>query len=139
MQKTLAALLATALLLAAALPALAGGGQAQARQAAQAWLELLDQGRYGQAWDQASPLLQKNISRAEWESRLRRLAAKTGPAGQRKLLRSQAMTNPPDAPPGDYVLLIYAPGFPNSPMILEQVALRRGSGGRWRVAGYILK
>ena len=138
MKKTLAVLLAAGLLLATALPALADG-QAQAQKAALAWLELLDQGQYGQAWDQAAPLVQKNITRAKWEGLLKQLAAKTGPAGQRKLLRSQAMTNPPDAPPGNYVLLTYAPGFPKSPMTLEQLALRQGPQGQWRVAGYFLK
>lgn len=127
-----------ALLLALALAA-AAADNGPAQQAALAWLALLDQGRYSQAWDQAAPLLQKNITRQKWEGLLKGLAAKTGPAGQRKLLQSQALSDPPGAPAGKYLVLVYAPGFAKSPANLEQLTLREDPQGQWQVAGYYLK
>eukprot|EP01022_Parablepharisma_sp_SALTPOND_P021476 TRINITY_DN4255_c1_g1_i1.p1 TRINITY_DN4255_c1_g1~~TRINITY_DN4255_c1_g1_i1.p1 ORF type:complete len:290 (+),score=83.95 TRINITY_DN4255_c1_g1_i1:80-949(+) len=127
-----------ALLLGLALPALAQDNPA-ADKAARAWLGLLDQGKYATAWEQAAPLMQKHITKAQWEKRLKEAAAKLGPATERKLIRSQVLDNPPEAPKGKYLILFYAPMFVKSPITLEQVALRQDAQGKWQVVGYYLK
>ncbi len=141
MKKTLILLLAAILLTALALPALAATkDEAAADKAALAWLGLLDQGKYAQAWDQAGPLLQKGIAKAQWEMKLKEVADKAGPAtDKRKLLRSQLLDNPPEAPKGRYLILFYAPKFAKSPLTMEQVALSQDAKGKWRVVGYYLK
>jgi len=140
-RKVLSLVLTIALLLALALPALAAAkDEAAADKAAQAWLGLLDQGKYAQAWDLAGPLLQKGITKAQWEMKLKEVAAKAGPPTEkRKPLRSQVLKDPPEAPKGRYLILFYAPKFANSPLTMEQVAMSQDAKGKWRVVGYYLK
>ncbi|MBU1275356.1 MAG: DUF4019 domain-containing protein [Proteobacteria bacterium] len=131
-------LLAALLVLALAGAAWAGDNQ-QAQAQAQRWLGLLGQGEYGAAYDLAAPILQKAATPQKWQKLMSELAAKTGPAQGRKLLRGQAVTDLPGAPKGEYYLLLYSPGFAKMPQALEQVALIKGADGKWRVAGYYLR
>ncbi|MCB2228884.1 MAG: DUF4019 domain-containing protein [Desulfarculaceae bacterium] len=133
--------MAVPLLLALALPALAAeeAGDPAADQAAQAWLALIDHGKYATAWDQAGELLRKNIAKAEFEKRLAKVAETTGPATQRNLVRSLELKNPPEAPPGKYLVLLYAPLFIKQPKLIEQVAMSQNADKQWKVVGYYLR
>ncbi len=118
----------------------AWAGEDQAIQArAQGWLELLGRGQYAAAYAQCAPFLQKSVTPKEWDRLMRELAAKTGPAQGRKLVRGQEVKDLPGAPKGDYYLLLYSPGFAKLPQLLEQVALVKGDDGQWRVVGYYLR
>lgn len=141
MARALAIFLAVALLLALApaAPAAEAAADPKADQAARAWLALIDQGKYATAWDQAGGLLRKNIAKAEFEKRLAKVAEATGPATERKFMRAMELKNPPGNPPGQYLVLLYAPLFVKQPKLLEQVALEQDAQGAWKVVGYYLK
>lgn len=132
-------LLLAALLVLALAGAAGAGGDQDAQAQAQRWLALLGQGEYGAAYDVAAPILQQATTPQKWHDLMSELAAKTGPAQGRKLVRGQAVKDLPGAPKGEYYLVLYSPGFAKQPLLLEQVALVKGADGRWRVAGYYLK
>lgn len=116
-----------------------GSPKSLAQSQAQHWLDLLGKGDYASAYRQSAPVLQKAAPPLEWQKIMADLAAKTGPAQERKLLRSQAAKDLPGAPQGEYYLLIYSPGFAKMPQAMEQVAVLKCDDGKWRVAGYYLR
>lgn len=137
-----AGLLVFLALLGLGLSAPAWGGDSQeslAQAQAMRWLQLLGKGEYAAAYKLSAPVLQKAATAQKWQRLMTELAAKTGPAQGRKLVRSQAAKDLPGAPKGEYYLLIYAPEFAKQPQLLEQVAMLKGDDGKWRVAGYYLR
>jgi hypothetical protein len=45
----------------------------------------------------------------------------------------------PGAPPGEYVVIVYASAFENRPAAQETVNPMRDKDGVWRVSGYFVK
>ena len=137
MKKLMIAILAGALLLATVGAALAGP-DAQAVKMADAWLALIDQGKYAEAWDKDGSFFQQKVNRVQWDQIMKALLAKTGSPQGRKLIWSRAIKDLPDAPKGHYLVLFYAPNFQKAPLAIEVVVLSKTQVG-WQVLGYRLK
>jgi hypothetical protein len=131
-------------LLALVLPALAVAQttetEVRATAAAGAWLTVMDDARYGEAWDGASSIFRGAVGKDLW---VKQAAAVRGPLGRvssRKAASTAREKNPPGAPPGEYVRIEFDTGFAeSSPTRRETVSLFRESDGSWRVAGYFIR
>jgi hypothetical protein len=113
--------------------------EAQAQKAADAWLALVDAGKYGESWDQAAPAFKAALSRTAW---IKQVAAARRPLGKlmsRKVTKSNLVKDPPNSPPGDYVGLQYQSSFQNLNSAVETVVPMQDKDGKWRVTGYIVK
>lgn len=112
---------------------------APARTATEAWLALVDGGRYGESWEQAADLFKKAVPKEAWE---RQLSGVRGPIGElqsRKLESSQAVTALPGAPDGQYVVFTFAAAYAQKRTAVETVTAMREPDGGWRVAGYFIR
>ena len=112
---------------------------APAIAAAGAWLEHVDGGRYGTAWEQAAELFRARVPEAEWQ---KAVVAARGPLGRvlaRKMRSATYMRTPPGAPAGDYVVIQYDTVFRDRPLALETVTPMRDKDGEWRVSGYYVR
>jgi hypothetical protein len=113
---------------------------APAMAAAASWLATVDQGRYGQSWDDASTFLQQAVPKAEWE---RPLAAARSPLGgliARKLKSATYTTSLPGAPAGgQYVVIVYDTRFENRDIAFETITPMREKDGTWKVSGYFIR
>jgi len=112
---------------------------AQAKKASQAWLALVDAGKYGESWEAAAQDFKNAVSPGQW---IMKVSAARGPLGKlisRKLVKSEPMKNPPKAPPGDYVGLQYQSSFEHLKSAFETVVPMRDRDGQWRVSGYIVR
>jgi hypothetical protein len=133
--------LVVALLIALSPAAFAQEGQAveQARQAAASWLALLDRSDYAGTWNEAADSFKAALSSAAWTSAA---SAARKPLGE---IKSRAVTSAtytrslPGAPPGEYVVIVYASAFENRPSAQETVTPMRDKDGVWRVSGYFVK
>jgi hypothetical protein len=110
-----------------------------ATAAALEWLEIVDSGRFGIAWDAAAPILQGVIERLKWETTIQDARQPLGVAGARKLRSANYARALPNAPDGDYVVIEYATNFRNRPSTIETVTAMRQADGTWKVAGYFLR
>jgi len=134
-----------ALALAALLGSAAGGiraaeGSEKAAEAsARAWLGAVDAGKYGQSWDEAAALFRAAITRPEWEAALEKVRRPLGKLVSRKLRGAKFMTEIPNAPAGEYVVLQYDTGFENAPGKTETITPMKEKDGAWRVSGYYIK
>ena len=126
-------------LVAAAAPARAADTkEAAASKAAEAWLKLLDAGQYGAAWDEASSMFRKAVSRAAWEKQAAAAREPLGKVRERKVATTQLTHELPGAPDGTYVVLIFDTRFEHKERGHETVTMML-DGGRFRGAGYFIR
>jgi len=109
-----------------------------ATQAADAWLELIDAGRYGASWDAAAASFKEAIDRVKWETTVDGVRSKIGVVVKRKLRAARHARNLPNSPEGEYVVIENTTIFENRPLSTETVTLMRQKDDSWRVAGYFI-
>lgn len=132
-------LLAAAIVLVSSAAGLDEKPETAAEAAARTWLALTDSGKYGESWDAASTLFRQAVTRAQWEDALRGVRSPLGKVVSRKLASAQSTTSLPNAPPGEYVVLVYDTAFEKRPHSTETVTFMKDKDGSWRSAGYFIK
>lgn len=133
--------------LALALAALAVHGQEgeggqdlkPAMRAAEAWLALVDAGRYGESWDDSAALFREAIPRLKWEAGVQGVRDFLGGVVSRKLRSAQYATTIPGAPAGEYVVIQFTTHFDKRPLSIETVTPMREKDGAWKVSGYFIR
>jgi hypothetical protein len=123
----------------------AGGAAAQdearaaARDAARAWLALLDDQEYDTTWEEAGSLLKAAVDQEKWSTKL---AVTLGPMGKvksRAVRSTEYSTTMPGAPDGEYVTVIFDTTFENKQVAVETVPMMKERDGTWRVSGYWIR
>lgn len=107
----------------------------RAKSAAQSWLSLVDYGAFGESWDEAALLLQKQIERAEWIEKTERLRDSVKTLSSRFLTQTQyrdSLRQPPVD--GPFVLFKYRSTI--EPGRVEELLLTVRQDTIWKVAGY---
>ncbi len=107
--------------------------------AAEAWLKLVDAGKYGPSWDGAAALFKGAISRVDWEKALKGVRAPLGKVLSRKVASRTFAESLPGAPDGKYVVLQYATSFENKRTATETVTEALDGDRGWRTSGYFIK
>jgi hypothetical protein len=107
--------------------------------AAEKWVGLVDAGRYGDSWSEASQYFKSTIPMETWEQMLRPIRRPLGKTISRKIKSRTYKTSLPDAPAGEYVVIQYESSFQNKKIALETITPMLDKDGTWRVAGYLIK
>jgi hypothetical protein len=133
------------LLLVLAIPAFSAAPQSQpkpedlAKQAAGAWLALVDAGKYADSYRDAAESFKQRVSKGQWESTAKAVRAPLGRLQSRKLKSITYKTSLPGAPDGQYVILQYDSLFEHKQSAVETVTPMLDKDGTWRVSGYFIK
>ena len=138
MKRILAAFVAVTLLPALS-PAAGGEAEKAAVSASEAWLAIVDAGKYGQSWEAAAGLFRQALTKPQWEEAVGKARAPLGRVLSRKLGGSQFTTKLPGAPAGEYVVIQYSTDFENRKGVTETVTPMKDPDGTWRVSGYYVK
>jgi Protein of unknown function (DUF4019) len=138
MRKAILVTLAAAALLLGS-RALADAKQEEATKSAEAWLALLDQGRYDASWDAAAPYFQHAVDKKTWQQQLSGVRKPLGKALSRHRELAQATHSLAGNPDGDYVVIQFATSFESKKDATETVTVMRQPGGGWKVSGYYFK
>lgn len=113
-----------------------------ARAAMAPWLKLVDAGKYGECWDAASPLFQKNVTKAQWEKTMTQVAGQLGPLTGRKYLSAQVVAEAPmpdgSTVTGEFVIVIHLTTFKTVGKTNEIVTFMKTKTGDWKAAGYFV-
>ena len=109
-----------------------------AQRAAEAWLAGADAGQYGESWDAAAETFKKTVTRQQWMNALTQVRAPLGALSSRKFRASQYMTDLPNAPTGEYVVIEYESRFANGAEMIERITPMKDPDGTWRVSGYFI-
>jgi hypothetical protein len=104
-----------------------------------AWLAMMDQGRYGDAWEAASEGFRSSITREKWEIAAQEGRNAAGVLIARKLRTATYTRQLPGAPEGEYVAIVFDSRFERRSIAIELLTAQRSADGRWRVAGYSIR
>ncbi|MEX2301039.1 MAG: DUF4019 domain-containing protein [Bryobacterales bacterium] len=107
-----------------------------AQQSAESWLALVDEGSYGESWDEAAAFFKAQVPKQKWEGMLNQVRAPLGKTQSRKLKDAKYTAALPNAPKGEYVVIRYDTSFVNAAATVETVTPMKQEDGSWRVSGY---
>jgi len=110
-----------------------------ALQAADAWLQLVDSGRYTKSWEEAAEYFKNAVPQDIWQRSTEAFRKPLGKLASRKLKSTQYTTSAPGAPDGEYVIIQYNTSFENKESAIETVTPMLDKDGKWRVSGYFIK
>jgi hypothetical protein len=109
-----------------------------AQKAAEAWLSLVDSGKYGESWSTASSVFKSAVSREKWEATIRGVRESLGKPSPRTLSSATYTTSLPGAPDGEYVVIQYQTSFEHKRSAVETITPMK-DGGAWKVSGYYVR
>ena len=101
---------------------------------AQAWLALVDQGRWDESWAATAASFRSLNTSKVWASTSERVRVPLGAVRSRVLLSQDTVP----APPNGVEVLKFRTSFANKPDAVETLSLAREDGS-WRVVGYFVK
>jgi hypothetical protein len=110
----------------------------QAKNAAAAWLKLVDDGKYQQSWDQAAQIFKGHVTADRWEQMVGAVRKPLGAVVSRNFKLAHYSTTLPGAPDGQYVVIQYDTTFANKKAAVETVTPMLDTAGQWRVSGYFI-
>ncbi|MEA3231485.1 MAG: DUF4019 domain-containing protein [Thermodesulfobacteriota bacterium] len=108
-------------------------------KAADAWLKLVDDKKYGESWEQAAKFFRKAVSKENWKQSLSGILPSYGKIISRELISATYKTSLPGAPDGEYFVITYMTSFEKKEDSFETVAPMKDEDGVWRVSGYFIK
>ena len=106
---------------------------------AEAWLALIDDGKYAESWDASAALFRAAVPKDRWESQLTALRKPLGKTLSREVTSKRYRTTMPGGPDGEYVVIQFAASFEKKKSAVETVTPMREEDGTWRVSGYYIK
>jgi hypothetical protein len=112
---------------------------AAAEAAATAWLAHVDAGRYGDSWTSAGATFKQAVTQEKWQEAVKRVRDQVGAFKSRTKSSAAPMTNPPGAPPGEYVIFQFTSVFDQRATATETVTAVRETDGTWRIVGYFVQ
>ena len=105
----------------------------------EAWLRLVDSGRYSESWEQMAEVFKVNVANNAWQRYFYSLRKPLGKIISRKMMSCRYTKSLPKAPKGEYVLIQYSTSFEKKASTIETVTSMLDRDGRWRVSGYFIK
>ena len=111
----------------------------QAVAAAESWLALVDDGKYGESWDAAADYLKNAVTKDDFVKSLNAARKPLGKLKSREVKSKEYRTSLPGAPDGEYVVIQFKTVFENKKAAIETVTPMLGKDGKWRVSGYYIR
>ena len=110
-----------------------------AQQSADAWLALVDSGKYAESWQSAAQLFKSHIKKDQWQNALKATRLPLGNLKSRKVKSTTSTKALPGAPDGQYMVIQYDSSFEHKQAAVETVTPMLDKDGQWRVSGYFIK
>lgn len=102
------------------------------------WFAIVDAGDYAGSWDAAALAMQEAVTREDWVTSVTNARMSFEPFGEREQIASRKMTNPPNAPPGEYALMQFRTQVSGERTVIETVVPMK-EDGVWKVSGYFVR
>jgi hypothetical protein len=110
-----------------------------ALSSAETWLTLVDEGRYGDSWNEAAGYFRRAGKQEKWQQSLEAVRKPLGKVISREVKTKSYHTSLPGAPDGEYVVIQFETSFQNKRSAVETVTPVMDKDGQWRVSGYFIK
>ena len=110
-----------------------------AQRAAESWLNLVDEAKYEESWDQAAKLFKGAVTKEQWKQAAAGVRGPLGKLVSRKVKSREYTEKVPGGPDGKYVVIQYDTVFENKSSAIETVTPMVDPDGAWRVSGYFIR
>lgn len=110
-----------------------------AQAAAEAFLALVDAGRYQESWAEAASVFKGAITADQWAQAVQKARSLFGAFTSRKVTSRKATTTLPGAPDGHYVVVTFESTFERKAAAVETAVMMLDTDGRWRVSGSFIR
>lgn len=110
-----------------------------AQKSAESWLAFTDSGKYAESWQEAAASFKSTLTQDQWVSMVKPVRAPLGKVLSRKLRTATYRKDPPNTPPGEYVIIQYDTSFESKKDAVETVVPTLDKDAKWRVSGYFIK
>ena len=107
-----------------------------AQLVAKEFLALMDEGMYEEGWE-TFDLSDRSLTENQWTDLSNRYRAPLGRLKSRTLENATNADNPPGAPPGKYISLLYQSSFQEGQQRVENLVLKLDTDGHWKMFGYL--
>jgi hypothetical protein len=107
--------------------------------AAETWLELVDEGKYGESWENAAAFFKRVVTTQQWLQQIEPIRNALGKVQLRELKGAEYRTALPGAPDGEYVVIQFTSSFEHKKKAVETVTPMLDDDGTWRVSGYYIE
>lgn len=108
-------------------------------ESASSWVQLVDNGKYGESWDAAATVFKKAITKEKWQQAMKQVREPLGKLVSRKVKSATYATTLPGAPDGEYVVIQFETTFANKKSAVETVTPMVDSDGKWHISGYYIR
>ncbi len=106
--------------------------------AATSWMDLLDEKRFDDSWNEAGNIFKSRLPQARWASTIQPVRDPLGAVSLRLLKSIRKAMTLPGAPDGDYEVVQFQTSFAHKSNAIETVVLAREQS-RWKVDGYFIR
>ncbi len=106
---------------------------------AQSWLAQVDAGDYAASWNNTSSLFKNTVDKQQWNKVAQDARQPFGDVVGRSLKSATHTTSLPNAPAGEYVVIVFDSEFSKQKSATETITPMLGEDGKWRVGGYYIK
>ena len=103
------------------------------------WLVLVDNEQYEDSYKETASHFQAQLTLGQWIGSLKRVRTTMGKVASRKFLSSTYMTELPNAPKGEYVVVLFQSVLEDGRKAVETVTPMRDTDQQWRVSGYYIQ
>jgi hypothetical protein len=110
-----------------------------ALSSAEAWITMVDEGRYADSWNQAAGYFKGAVKEEQWRKSLQAVRKPLGKVISRELKTKSYHTSLPGAPDGKYVVIQFDTSFQNKKSAVETITPMMDKDGQWRVSGYFIQ
>src|SRR5690606_7330702 len=107
--------------------------ETQAVDAAKPWLQLIDNAKYDDSWEQASSVFRQSMAKSEWKKMVPGVRRPFGAPEGRELDSAKYTGTVPGAPDGEYVIVQFKTKFANKAAAVETAVMMKDTDGQWRV------
>jgi len=103
------------------------------------WLDLVDNGKYQESYNQSSAYFRSVVLKQDWVQMIEAVRGPLGKVISRDFKSSQHTNSLPGAPDGEYVVIQFDTSFANKKTAVETITPMEDDDGQWRVSGYYIK
>jgi len=114
-------------------------GRLAAVDSAESWLGLIDDGDYGQSWEEAADIFKNAATKERWEGMAKTVRQPLGKVISRQVMSKMPTQTVPGGPDGEYVIIQFKTSFENKTDAIETVTPMLDKDGVWRVTGYYIR
>ena len=104
--------------------------------AATSWLELIDAGKYDDAWAASADEIKGVGPKEAFAKMMEQTRAPLGKEISRTVKDKGYAKDPQNAPPGEYVQIHFTTSFENAKSATELVIVKKQPDGAWKVGQY---